>query len=915
MAKYKNPRYLLDGVEYPIDGSSPVPDTAQVLFFNEKDKADYPADEGQRKEILSEAGIPSNLSETEIGRSPLANKAKTPAIVRKALTRATPVPQLSDLERRKAAMYDYLKNHEPKKFDALTFEQRQLHARALEQQKAENLTRDMAEFNKKKEGEILPSNFENFLGDKYASATGKEKPGLLLRAGRVMNDYLSARPAIEGGSDSYGALYANPGMSLIRKGLNAIREDENGQGSLRARYDAITAPKTESPSFGETMQFIKNNPGQVGSAMLEGMTDPQELPANLASMAVGAGVGTAAKAASAVRFASPVGRLAQRGLTAGGGILPGIAADAGIGGLSGAYQSGEFSGGDFATGAVPSVLLGGVGAGLKAAGSKILGKPNAPAPGPTLNESWAKASRTAVLQGGPVSAEMPASFLLEHVGSNTKTPGAKRRLEEVGQQLAADPALRQRIAPDLLDDELADTDLVLAALEGAKKREAEAARVAEAERVAALPVEPTSKEVDALAKSRDRAEKMRQDLPTSEKAADALFAQKDGHTRLRKANAAYRALREHDMVPVNPRYEGRTDADLLGERLIWLQEERKKLDADKDMDKWKQKQLKEENDFQSQAVLDEIKWAEEKGKAISDLEFAGTMQFKHGVPGRTLDEFVSLPPEQQGLVLRDIDEIGSAGEYLREALGPFFDDLQRIAATSGYDPKRLGSKIKEVVAAQKKGYAGSVGGLSGEVGGSPTGSSQYATGGYSQGFYREANPQGASVPQLPQASLDAPGAPDPAGPQQAIAGGAQGQLGYDPSRAGGQINLPNQGTAGQTPITVFDRPVGSNVEIPNPGDRKFVAPDKEAQGQLSADEDFGVKSDDYAASDIEDRVSILEADLKSRPELAAEVGIDDALLKRSENSNSHTAGKAKKEIKAKLTQFAKDNPELPESFR
>ena len=350
---------------------------------------------------------------------------------------------------------------------------------------------------------------------------------------------------------------------------------------------------------------------------------------------------------------------------------------------------------------------------------------------------------------------------------------------------------------------------------------------------------PKPSDTKAQAKLEQSLESARQSLPSFKENADAWYSmgtKKEQDSKLIKASRAYRLLREHGKVEADPRFEGKTEVDLLAERLKQAQKEADDVRAAK-AETDEQKALKDEflkeNKFRSDALLNEIDWAQKREQTLSDINFAGTIQMAHKVPGRILDEFKNMPVEHQGIFLRDIADMGSAGEYVRTALGPLFDDLQRIAGTSGYDPKRLRAKINEAVQVIKSTYGGGIGGLNGEVGGAPAGRSQAPGQQPSEGVYRDVPhgsvlpPMGASVEGSPQGSIGyaEPGqAPSPvASPQQAITGSAPDQIGYDPSRSGGQINLPDQST-GNPPIAMRDEPIGSRNELL--GDQSSVDADR-----------------------------------------------------------------------------------------
>lgn len=759
-----------------------------------------------------------------------------------------------------------------------------------------------------------PGDFDTWVGEMYAAETGRKSLGAATRTLRTINAGMSGTDSKDYslGSDfnQYGALVLPQMATNVASQLLGGKDRE---ARALERYAMMRSKAPEPLGAVGTMKAVGKMAGTKEGllTLARGMVDPDNMLMNAAALfpvagLVGKGAGALAKGAEAASKAAVVAenaprlasglKMAQRAGSlaekASSGTIANIAADASLGGTLNALQQDQNTWDDFQAGALPGAVMG--------LGSSVLGKV-----GSRIGDRIAKTADAGVRQvklhplqdqinllrkeKGTLESPLPeealtaedlhpiaAKFLGSHKIAPENRTAVQQFVKDYGHLFVPDIA---KFGGDIGHE----TQVVTKALDDMTKTKS-----------AASSATPAVKDLPA------KIEAARQSLPTTKEGEDVWLSsgtKKQQDDKLVKAARSYRFLREHGAIEPNPRFEGKTEVDLLAERLKQIQKETDEAKAIEATSKEQQDlkdELLEENRFRSEALRKEIDWAEKKEQTLSDINFAGTVQMKHGVPGRILDEFKSMPVEHQGIFLRDIDEMGSAGDYVRTAFEELFDDLRRIAGTSGYDPKRLRSKIEEAVDIIKKSYGKPSEGLNGTVGGSPTGRAAGTGQQAAEGVYRDV-PQGQGFAPMSQAvggqGQQVIGYSDPSASispsATAIEGSAPGQIGYDPSRAGGQINLPDQST-GMPPIAMRDEPIGSRNELLDHQDerRQEIAAIRERQTVQKSEEEIA---------------KILYDEILKDPSKAELFGIDrDLAIEASEPDSRFKA-----DLKAQLVDVSK----------
>ena len=210
----------------------------------------------------------------------------------------------------------------------------------------------------------------NWLEDKYKKQTGKEGSNAIVRAYRdfVLDPMDTENPVELSGKDN---IPYNPIITvgrLLGHGMEAISEGTNKERKLN-RYRQIRAPKADV-KFGETVQAIKNNPGMILRGAVDALTDPENLPENVATWGLGslakAGAGAYltgkgfAMTEAAAKAAQLAGKTGLKTSSAARAIpyAAGSTVSAGTGGLAGAFQSGEFNMDDALAGAATGLVMG-----------------------------------------------------------------------------------------------------------------------------------------------------------------------------------------------------------------------------------------------------------------------------------------------------------------------------------------------------------------------------------------------------------------------------------------------------------------------------------------------------------------------------------------------------------------------------
>lgn len=195
--------------------------------------------------------------------------------------------------------------------------------------------------------------FDNWVEDKYGKSTGKSGSNAVVRAYR---DYVI--PAVTKGT-------------AMGRALSSIEDFIPGLGEERqlARYRSIRAPKADV-GVAETLRAMKDNPMQVLGAIPDMLTDPRNLPENLAIGGLGAGARAGAGAfltgkgfamtEAAAKAAQLAGKTGFKVSSAARAIpyAAGSTVEAGTGGLAGAFQSGEFNADDALAGAATGLVMG-----------------------------------------------------------------------------------------------------------------------------------------------------------------------------------------------------------------------------------------------------------------------------------------------------------------------------------------------------------------------------------------------------------------------------------------------------------------------------------------------------------------------------------------------------------------------------
>ena len=549
--------------------------------------------------------------------------------------------------------------------------------------------KDLAEFNKQQRESWVPMNFESWLEDKYGAKTGKGKSNPIVTAGRILNDIIEGRPKELGGMNA-------PDIPVIGRGgmnkvLSSARKAWSGttpEAANFARYAAITAPKEASPTIGEMGQAIWENKAELPGMMVDAMLDPHELATNVAGMALGAGIGSAAaKAARLGKSASALQRIAS----AGKGVPAGMAADAALSGTTGAFQSGEFNPADFAMSAAPGVVLGGLGA-AAGAGRELLHR--VPAERVPLRTKIAAERKSAALLGNTAPSQEPISAgeVISSMGLRQKDGSSVATLSKAEREgmldAVQDPEIR-RLIPNLTDADLGDPDLVYKALVGRERADARAA--------APAPEQVIPSKVEA----------MRQHLPMDPANEGDFFTSgtaKQQDDKLIKAARAYQELRKYDAVPENPRFEGKSAADLIAERIRQAQEDEAKIKATKAEGEQAQllkDQAVEEQNLRMQGLQRELDFTKNVDAISGRLEFARAIE-DMGQPGALRNEFASLSPEHQRLLLQNVDAMGDAGEAVKRGLGPIFEPLRKQATNTSLSDQEFGKLSKMGLEADAK---------------------------------------------------------------------------------------------------------------------------------------------------------------------------------------------------------------------
>lgn len=232
---------------------------------------------------------------------------------------------------------------------------------------------------------------------------------------------------------------------------------------------------------------------------------------------------------------------------------------------------------------------------------------------------------------------------------------------------AATPEFQKILGTRLTPEQMQKPELVLSAIRG-WQAEAKAAVPA------ASPVETQAHRT------------LRQAIPSPEN-SEAFFSAgtpKEQAARLRAANKAYRELRAAGLAEQDPRFEGKTDADLVTEHA--------KAQADKAASQ-------EDGDLIRQAFSEEAKRAGLVSAANTHLGVSHAAETALGAEGALKDKFSKLSPEQQRAFFQDPTEFGEAGAALQKQLGVAFEPLAQAARSGDISPKEFSGLVKEIMGA------------------------------------------------------------------------------------------------------------------------------------------------------------------------------------------------------------------------
>ena len=558
-----------------------------------------------------------------------------------------------------------------------------------------------------------PPSFSDYVHDKYAGMTGRKTwntyakgrdgsapvvgesrvkrtaaLGDLRRLGENIKEFASSSglgfesmPAE--GSQAYDRLAGFLGSKATVAG-NRLRD-----------YERMATGGVTEGVGGEQASFAKSIP--------LGFVDVDAIPQNIAMTAAGLGLGRAARiglgsvaqgsgrAAQAARFLSGtgLGRAAVNapigGLGAGGAEFVGSqdVGEAAHAAALGTAMALPFELGAGALGALPGGRL------RSSAGKLRLMDPEAPrtpfftpeaaqslapTPAQALEVSALRERSNARLpidhperipEGAdisPAEADQLLAALNGKADITTMSPDQVHLLERA----AATPEFQKILETRLTPEQMKRPDLVLSALRGWQEEAAAAA-------AAAKPATTTK----AL-------ENARQAIPSLEN-SEAFFSagtMKEQAARLRAANKAYRELRAAGLVEQDPRFEGKTDADLVTEHA--------NAQASKAASK-------EEGDAVLQAFGEEAKRASMVSAAATHLGVAHGMEQNLGSQGALKAKFAKLDPDQQRAFFQNPAEFGDAGVALQKQLGVSFASLAEASRNSDISPKEFASLVKEVM--------------------------------------------------------------------------------------------------------------------------------------------------------------------------------------------------------------------------